>query len=72
MLDGVDAASIAVPTTLHFQVAADCLAVGVDVLLEKPMARSVKEADRLVRTAQREGRVLQVGHVERFNPPSRN
>ncbi len=64
----VDCASIAVPTNLHYEVARDLLAAGVDVLVEKPVTTTVDEAKTLVELAVRGGRVLQVGHLERFNP----
>jgi predicted dehydrogenase len=64
----VDAVSLAVPTREHANVGRRLLAAGLDVLVEKPMAASLEEADRLIVAAARLGRVLQVGHVERFNP----
>ena len=64
----VDAASVAVPTVQHAQVGCALLSQGIDVLVEKPMAASLKEADELLAAARRHGRVLQVGHLERFNP----
>jgi len=64
----VDASSVAVPTVYHHAVAAELLAGGVDCLVEKPIAATLAEADALVALAEREGRVLQVGHLERFNP----
>lgn len=64
----VDAASVAVPTAAHREVGCLLMETGVDVLVEKPMARTVAEADELVALAKRNGRILQVGHVERFNP----
>ncbi len=64
----VDCASVAVPTRAHFAVVRDLLAAGVDVLVEKPLAASAEEGAALVELARRHGRVLQVGHVERFNP----
>ncbi len=64
----VDAVSLAVPTVEHARVGCRLLELGVDVLVEKPMAASLAEADELIETARRAGRVLQVGHVERFNP----
>jgi predicted dehydrogenase len=65
---GVDAASVAVPTKEHARVGCHLLDAGVDVLVEKPMASSLEEASRLIASAQRSGRILQIGHVERFNP----
>ncbi|MFQ5882150.1 MAG: Gfo/Idh/MocA family oxidoreductase [Candidatus Methylomirabilales bacterium] len=63
----VDGMSVAVPTHLHAQVARDCLARGIDVLVEKPLAETLEEAEELTELARRLGRILQVGHVERFN-----
>jgi predicted dehydrogenase len=68
MLDQVDAVSIAVPTSLHHKVAGDCLSAGVDVLLEKPMTVTLDEADDLIQRAQQNRLILQIGHLERFNP----
>ncbi|PZN26302.1 MAG: UDP-N-acetyl-D-glucosamine dehydrogenase, partial [Proteobacteria bacterium] len=68
VLDRVDAVSIAVPTPAHYAVARDCLERGVHVLLEKPITSTVEEARALIETAERSGCVLQVGHLERFNP----
>src|ERR1700730_1368995 len=64
----VDAASVAVPTVSHAEVGCRLMAMGIDVLVEKPMAASLTEADSLLEAARRSQRVLQVGHVERFNP----
>jgi predicted dehydrogenase len=64
----IDAASVAVPTVAHARVGCRLLELGIDVLVEKPMAASLAEADQLVSTAERHGRILQVGHLERFNP----
>jgi predicted dehydrogenase len=63
----VDVASVAVPTSEHYAVASRLLERGVDVLLEKPIAATLDEADALIALAARHGRVLQVGHLERFN-----
>jgi predicted dehydrogenase len=67
----VDAASVAVPTVAHTEVGCELMEMGIDVLVEKPMASTVGEADDLIATAKRRGRILQVGHVERFNPAVR-
>ena len=67
----VDAASIAVPTVHHLSVAASLMAAGVDVLIEKPLASSLEEADELVRLAAANQRIAQTGHLERFNPAVR-
>jgi predicted dehydrogenase len=64
----VDAVSLAVPTTSHAAIGRDLLEHGIDVLVEKPMASTVAEALELNEAARKHGRVLQVGHVERFNP----
>src|SRR5207249_2755498 len=64
----VDCASVAVPTQQHFEVARDLLEAGIDVLVEKPVTTTIEEAKALVELAVRRGRVLQVGHLERFNP----
>ena len=64
----VDAASVAVPTVAHAEIGSRLMAMGVDVLVEKPMAASLAEADKLLEAARRHKRILQVGHVERFNP----
>lgn len=64
----VDLVSVATPSLTHYEVAAWMLRAGVDVLLEKPMAASVAEARELAAIAGRHGRILQIGHLERFNP----
>lgn len=63
-----DAVSLAVPTADHAVLGVHLLELGIDVLVEKPMAASLAEADTLVNAAKRNRRILQVGHVERFNP----
>jgi len=63
-----DAASVAVPTGDHAETGCRLLEMGLDVLVEKPMAKSLAEADALRDAAKRHRRLLQVGHVERFNP----
>jgi predicted dehydrogenase len=67
----VQAASVAVPTQQHVEVATALMAAGIDILIEKPLAASLAEADDLMRSAQRLGRICQVGHLERFNPAVR-
>jgi predicted dehydrogenase len=67
----VDAVTIAVPTVLHREVAADFLARGVATLVEKPLAGTLAEAERLAALAKASGAILQVGHIERFNPALR-
>ncbi len=68
LLGSVDAVSIVVPTTLHHQVARDFLNAGVHVLVEKPITVTVAEADELIAIAKEKNLILQVGHLERFNP----
>lgn len=68
IIDAVDAVSIAVPTESHVQVALPFLERGIPALVEKPLARTVEEADRLIDAARRTGAVLAVGHTERHNP----
>ena len=63
-----EAASVAVPTVAHAEVGCRLLESGLDVLVEKPMALNLAEADALLAAARRRNRILQVGHVERFNP----
>ncbi len=65
---GLHAACIAVPTVHHRAVAAALLDAGLDLLVEKPLAATLEEADDLVARAERAGRILQPGHLERFNP----
>ena len=71
LLGRIDCASVAVPTQLHHAVAGDLLEAGVDVLVEKPLTTTVAEGKALVELAVRRERVLQVGHLERFNPAIR-
>jgi predicted dehydrogenase len=68
LLDEVDAVSIAVPTFLHREVAGAFLARGIPAMVEKPLASTLAEAEQLVRIGHSTGAVLQVGHIERFNP----
>ena len=67
LLPQVEAVSVAVPTREHFAVVRDCLEAGLQVLVEKPLAASVADADRLVALARDRGLLLMVGHLERFN-----
>ena len=67
----VQAASVAAPTVLHLEVARALMEAGVDVLIEKPLAATLDEADELIRVAREHERVAQVGHLERFNPAVR-
>jgi predicted dehydrogenase len=64
----IDAAVVAVPTTDHEEIGRMLLEAGIDVLVEKPIAPDLESADRLIESADRHGRILQVGHLERFNP----
>lgn len=68
ILGQIDAAIVATPTVTHERVATPLLEAGIDVLIEKPIADSSAAGERLARLAQRHGRILQVGHLERFNP----
>lgn len=68
LLGKVQAVSIVVPPDKHYAIAKDFLMAGCDVLLEKPMAASLAEADDLIATAEKMGCLIQVGHLERFNP----
>jgi predicted dehydrogenase len=68
MLDTVDAMSIVTPTTTHYPIALDCLKSGKDVLIEKPITVAVEEADHLIEVAEHSGSIIQVGHLERYNP----
>ncbi|HMG02239.1 MAG TPA: Gfo/Idh/MocA family oxidoreductase [Edaphobacter sp.] len=65
---GLDAASVCVPTVHHRAAAEELIAAGVDVLVEKPLAPSLEDADSLLALARERGRIVQVGHLERFNP----
>jgi len=67
LLGRVDAVSVAVPTCLHASIVRDFLEGGVDVLVEKPLAETLEEAETLTELSRRRARILQVGHVERFN-----
>jgi predicted dehydrogenase len=67
LLGRVDAVSIVTPTPLHYRIAKDFLEAGTHVLLEKPMTVTVAEGERLIEAARRSNRILQVGHLERFN-----
>ncbi len=68
---GVKAMSVAVPTVAHLATARELMERGVDVLIEKPLAFSLAEADTLIALARQHGRIAQVGHLERFNPAVR-
>lgn len=64
----VDAVCVAVPTRLHYTVGLECMAAGIHVMIEKPIAASITEAEALVNAAAEHNVILQVGHIERFNP----
>jgi predicted dehydrogenase len=68
LLGSIDAACIAVPTALHHEIADACMQAGVHVLVEKPLARTLAEADALLGLARDKNVVLQVGHLQRYNP----
>lgn len=68
IIDRVDALSIVTPTTLHYGIARDCIDAGKDILIEKPITCTVDEAEDIIRTAADRGVIVQVGHLERFNP----
>ena len=65
---GLDAITIAAPTHLHHELALECIARGIHLLVEKPIAPTVEEGRAIVAAARRAGVTLMVGHVERFNP----
>jgi len=71
LLGEVDAVSIATPTVNHHEITCACLAARVSALVEKPIARTLAEADEMIRLADESGATLQVGHIERFNPAFR-
>ncbi|HEY2930174.1 MAG TPA: Gfo/Idh/MocA family oxidoreductase [Acidobacteriota bacterium] len=71
LLDRVQAVSLAAPTRHHADIAVDLLRRGIHVMVEKPMADSLAQADRMVEAAAQGGAILQVGHSERFNPALR-
>ena len=64
----VDAVTIAASTPVHYELANECLTQGLNAMVEKPIAETMQQAQELVRTADERGLVLQVGHIERFNP----
>jgi len=64
----IDCAVVATPTITHFDVARELLEAGVDVMIEKPITASADDARRLIDVANERGRIIQVGHVERYNP----
>jgi predicted dehydrogenase len=68
LIGRIDAASVAVPTEAHCEIACGLLEAGIHVLVEKPISRTLEEADRMIEAAKRGNAILQVGHLERFNP----
>ena len=68
LIGKVDAVSIAVPTSDHFVVSRDFLENDIDVLIEKPITKTLEEANELIRLSESRGLIIQVGHLERFNP----
>jgi predicted dehydrogenase len=68
LIGSVDAVSLAVPTESHCEIACGLLEAGIHVLVEKPIARTLAEADEMIAAAAKSGALLQVGHLERFNP----
>jgi len=68
ILPKVDALSIVTPTTSHYRIALDCLRAGKDMLIEKPITVAVEEADELIDEAKKKDCIIQVGHLERYNP----
>jgi predicted dehydrogenase len=68
LIGRVDAVSLAVPTEAHCDIACELLEQGIHVLVEKPISRTLDEADRMIRAAEKGSALLQVGHLERFNP----
>lgn len=71
LLDRVDAVSVATPTVNHHEATCACIEAGISVLVEKPISRTLDEADEMIALAKAKGAVLQVGHIERFNPAFR-
>ncbi|MBN1353873.1 MAG: Gfo/Idh/MocA family oxidoreductase [Candidatus Omnitrophica bacterium] len=68
LFDKVDAVSIVVPTSLHYFMAREFLKNGIHVLIEKPITKTIEEAEELIEIADSKNRLIQVGHIERFNP----
>src|SRR5687767_10320206 len=68
LIGNVDAVSVAAPTEVHCEIACGLLEAGIHVLVEKPISRTLDEADRMIKAAAQGNAVLQVGHLERFNP----
>ncbi|MCX7913500.1 MAG: Gfo/Idh/MocA family oxidoreductase [Thermodesulfovibrionales bacterium] len=68
ILDKVDAISIVTPTETHFEIALECLKAGKDIFIEKPITKTIKDSEILIEESERRGKIIQVGHIERFNP----
>ena len=68
LLENVDAVSVAAPTTRHFEIANECIQKGVNILMEKPIAASIDEADMMVKMLEGKDIVFALGYIERFNP----
>jgi predicted dehydrogenase len=68
LLTNVDAVTLATPTPSHFELAMRCLAHGVHVLIEKPITETLEQAETLAKAAEASGLIVQIGHIERFNP----
>lgn len=68
ILHKVDVLSIVTPTTTHYSIALDCIEAGKDILIEKPITVNVEEADELIAESEKRGCIIQVGHLERYNP----
>lgn len=68
VLNKVDVLSVVTPTTTHHDIALGCLKAGKDILIEKPITATIKEADELIRESEKMGCIIQVGHLERYNP----
>jgi predicted dehydrogenase len=68
IIDKLDAISIVTPTVSHYEISMDCIRAGKDILIEKPISVTVAEADEIINEAEKRGCVVQVGHIERYNP----
>ncbi|MCP5004110.1 MAG: Gfo/Idh/MocA family oxidoreductase [Planctomycetes bacterium] len=68
IINKIDAASVVVPTTHHYEIAKELISNGINVLVEKPMTGTISEAEELIRLSREKGAVLQAGYIERFNP----
>ncbi len=68
IFDKVDALSIVTPTISHYCIALDCIRAGKDILIEKPITVNVRDADKLITESKKRGCIIQVGHLERYNP----